>query len=853
MFRISMRQHTAFCLTVLTLLLVSPTRFVELANGQESGQPDVLFSLQPTSRLGVHTYVPGEWGEFNIRVENRESESRELLCTSYFDGLPALQFGRRVWLPGRSRLTIAHPVLFPTAERFPENRAEIRTLVYAESNGREIPVKSGSGQVLHNRSLLVSTDSRNTGVIAGWDAADQVPEDVLDLVVASRIYQGLDNKLTYLAGQFLPADSTSLKYLDHLILADDRLADDLAALAAVRRWLHAGGRLWIMLDRADPLVLERLFGDEFQGAVVDRVGLTSVRLDQPPSVFVPDGTVGESVDYEVPVEMVRMAESGMHVWNTVNGWPAALTRTYGEGRVLITTLGPRGWIQPSPPTPNDAQPAVPANMRSDFVPKSSMEDIAPWILAERTTETLPAETLESFAQEYISYDVPTWRLVIGSMAGFLVLLVVTGSVLWRWGRLEHFGWIGSLLAIGFGMLFLRIGVSNRSGTPDTLAEIQVAQAITGTDDVRTHGAVAVYRREGGESPVFTSLGGEFRADLTGAEGQTVRMEATDLGTFRWQNLSQSPGMEMYTVSMADAYSDRMSVKATLDAQGVTGKYSDQLKSGSDAVIVARRGRIGVRMSGDGDFVATADDVLEPDQFLDAMVLDDVQDRRRRILQQLFNNHSWQNSLDEPRLMLWLDDWENGFEFGSGLQAQADQLLIVPVEFMRPPAGTEVLVPAPLVSYRTRLPPDGSPAAGFWDDARQEWQERSRPSTTWLDVQVPSAFLPLQATDARVVIGVSGLMGQIDVLGVKDGSIVTIETVADPVGSIVVDVTDPEILSISESGQLTLGVSAGVQQKTETAADNSGANTPDNYWQIDSLSVQLRGTIAEQNLLTRTEE
>ncbi len=199
-----------------------------------------------------------------------------------------------------------------------------------------------------------------------------MPQDVLDLIVANREYQGLSNKVALLADDFLPADETSLNYLDHLILTEDRLVDDLAALTAVRRWLHAGGRLWVMLDQTDPVILERLFGDEFQGAVADRVELSSVRVDQPPSLFVPDSQLGTRSNIENPVEMSRVIVSDMEVWNTVNGWPAAMTRTYGRGRVLITTLGPRGWVKPAPcqssPPKKKAHRHLP---RSEFASHSS--------------------------------------------------------------------------------------------------------------------------------------------------------------------------------------------------------------------------------------------------------------------------------------------------------------------------------------------------------------------------------------------------------------------------------------------------------------------------------------------------
>jgi hypothetical protein len=195
-------------------------------------------------------------------------------------------------------------------------------------------------------------------------------------------------------------------------------------------------------------------------------------------------------------------------------------------------------------------------------------------------------------------------------------------------------------------------------------------------------------------------------------------------------------------------------------------------------------------------------------------------------------------------------WEHGFQFGEGLERQGDTLLIAPLEFSRPAAGTEFVIPSPLLDYVNLRPPDGSSPASFWDDGRQEWQQRSSPSTTWLSVQVPAAFLPLQAKHVRLEIKVSGLMGQIEILGTKDGNVVSLQTVTDPVGTVIIDIDDPESLTVSENGELPLGVSAGVLAESDPSEANStagsgfDADAPANYWKVDSLSVQLRAITTE---------
>lgn len=806
---------------------------------------DVRFSIETNSRFGNFTYVPEQWGELHLQLENRGNTARELNCATYFNVEQSLQFGRQVWLPANSKLCISHPVLMPQADQFEDQTARLHSLVIDRTGGNEILLKTASGQLRHERSLLITTTDRNTGILAGWNPEELTPQDVVDLVVASRVSQSMNNKATILGGQFLPADETSLNYLDHMVIAENRLTDDVAALTAVRRWLHAGGRLWIMLDRTDPRILEGLLGDDFAGRLVDRVSLTSVRIDKAPTLAAPNGEVGQTVDYDEPVEMTRMVVSGMKIWNTVHGWPAAMSCSYGDGRLLITTLGARGWIKSKTELKDKgAVVAAAPGTESAYVPNSPMEDLSAYLLGKREPGVLPPVALESIAQEHISYKVPTWTLIVGTMGGFLVSLFAAALFLKRMDCLEHFGWSGSLLAMVFGVVLTGIGLSNRYGVPGTMASVQLAQAISGTDDVRSHGVIAVYRPEGEQSLIQTSHGGELRPDMSGLEGSTRRMITTDLGAFHWEGLPQPAGLRLHTDVTSAAFVKRIEAQATVDAQGVVGRYIGHPATGTDALLATRNGRIGVTWAADGTFTARADDLFEADQFLNASFLGDDQDRRRRILQELFASRTWKDYLDRPQLLVWVNDWDPGFQFGEGLTRQGDTLLAVPVEMTRPQSGGELLVPSPLISYATRRPPDGSVPSGSWDDGRKEWQERSSPNTTWLSFQIPRGLLPLEATKARLQIKVSGPMNRLEILGLKSDSPVSLETVVDPVGSLAFDIADAELLQVSEQGTLSLGISAGDPARTASASAASGSTS--NYWRIDSLSLQVWAKAAERS-------
>ncbi len=125
------------------------------------------------------------------------------------------------------------------------------------------------------------------------------------------------------------------------------------------------------------------------------------------------------------------------------------------------------------------------------------------------------------------------------------------------------------------------------------------------------------------------------------------------------------------------------------------------------------------------------------------------------------------------------------------------------------------------------------------------------------------LLPLTASKAQIKVEVSGAMGQIGILGVKNGGVVSLKNLTDPVGSLHFEIDDPEVLTVSENGELILGISGGVPGQSETSplepesgtagktagstdapAEGLGTTTPANYWRIQSLSVQLQARASE---------
>ena len=98
------------------------------------------------------------------------------------------------------------------------------------------------------------------------------------------------------------------------------------------------------------------------------------------------------------------------------------------------------------------------------------------------------------------------------------------------------------------------------------------------------------------------------------------------------------------------------------------------------------------------------------------------------------------------------------------------------------------------------------------------------------------------------IQVSGPVGLIEIQAMKDGAVITLKKIVDPVGSVSIEIDDPDVLSIHSDGTLHLGVIAGDPSRpelthTKSEIDQSGrqprAVTP--RWESELLADRFAGT------------
>jgi hypothetical protein len=205
----------------------------------------------------------------------------------------------------------------------------------------------------------------------------------------------------------------------------------------------------------------------------------------------------------------------------------------------------------------------------------------------------------------------------------------------------------------------------------------------------------------------------------------------------------------------------------------------------------------------------------------------------------------------PLVLLWTDDRISDFQFDEGRRLLGAALLAIPLVLDRPPAGTPVRIPAPLLEYRNTFQPSGEPSSPVWDYPRKEWHEYARAASVWLKFQLPRELLPLELTSGRMEIHVTGPLGRLEVFGLRrqpgddrpgavGGQAVSIDRWDQPVGTRSIPLTDPGVLSIGPDGTLVLGLAVRGPEKKPESDPQAEFDEKPSYWRIEELSLELTG-------------
>jgi hypothetical protein len=784
--------------------------------------------LQALSQDDVHHYLMDNWATVQLTVTNRSPSPRDGRVVVSYPGQPDIQYARDVWLPPRSTLSTWMIVGPCPKTGTPPNSYDLDVLLYNRISRQDRIVLPRLEERTRSRRLAYRPKERLTCIMLDddcqrkeVDSAAPPPvenNEVAQLVRASRFSCNLSEHVQIVHGNLKPPVADAYVGVDHWVLAGHSLDIDSPGERTLGRWLLQGGKLWVMLDRTDPAQLARILPGRLGIQVVDRTSLTKVPVE---SVTPKAVNMEESEqDFEQPVDFVRVLLSPDYtVLHAVNGWPASFTRQVGRGKLLVTTLGARGWFRPR--AVND-EPSPFSNFPDLPVPVAAMDALTQELQPPAEANPFAPGAFESLLTSEIGYEIIGVGTAATIFAGF-VIVVLTFGVLLR--RSHHFGLfccLGPAAAAIATTAFLSLGETSRRALPPTVAVTELVDVVPGAQECSVTGLLGHYRPEGGPVSVSSQAGGLLDLDMSGLEGQTRRFVMSDIDCWHWENLAFPPGLRLTPFKCTVALEKPVSAVARFGANGLEGElHPGTFEALADAVIRTTKGRLlPVVLGPDNTFTAEVGNPLGGEQYLAESLLTDRQQHRRTIYRQLSADASFYKGRN--CLLFWADPIEVPFNIKPATRKTGSALITVPLDFEPTPLGSDVVVPGDFVTFRRIL--NGMP--------RDPPLEGKAPLEMLLRFQLPPTVLPMKVARARLFAAITAPDRVLTLAGRSSDGLVKVLTVESPIEPVRLDITRDDLLESDNQGGLYLHIAFSDQLRRKDQGEF--------LWNIKSLALEVTG-------------
>ena len=796
----------------------------------------------PSLRLGMVT--PGGiratategWGAYDIALTNSTDKDRLARAFVLFDDRADVQYGRDVWVPAHAAVE-TWMLVGPAPSHGPEMRREVQTLLYERSDGTEHLVLPGEERV-RSRGIIYRPRAPFTTILLDPESLEEPPpgqlpqpdskdEEALRLARAFRLTHKLSDIVPRLPlpPGLLPPVEQMFDGIDHFILASNRIAHDPGGMRALRHWLQQGGKVWVMLDRVEPDTLAPLLGDALDFTVVDRVSLTSFQIETFP---ISRRMLKNPVQrYDRPVDFVRvLLPPGERVKYTVQGCPVWFTRRVGQGKVILSTLGPRAWYRER--TDRDA-PSPYQDFPNFPVPNPPLEDLALQLQPERSQPAFDVQSFEPMLTEEIGYSVVPRGTVVLVFGAALLSALVAAVLVRRTHRPELLGWLGPAAALGAAAVFLAVGEVSRRAAPPTIAIGEILDAVSGKEEVAVHGLLAVYRPDSGPVEVGTRQGGFFDLSMEGVEGQTRRLVMTDLDAWHWENLTLPAGVRLASFHTTLPLEKPVAAVARFGPDGVAGRLTGPFEDLSDCLLCTPGGRnLAVHIQPDGAFRTGSTDILPTSQFLASAVLSDRQQRRQAIYRAFLDAPRTGALGDGPALLAWANPLDPHFDLAPEARRVGGALLVAPVRLERPVPGERLSIPGPFISAQRILE----------DGPTKVTKESGENADMHLRFRLPPEVLPFRVERARLSVRMDAPSRRVTIAGRAGDELIDLHHVDSPLDPFEVELTDPRVLHLDDDGGLHLNLK--IRDAGPDVLPNQELGRLGEKWTIDYLELEVSG-------------
>ncbi len=770
-------RHLAILLALMHLLMLLPDHCV----AQQTSRPEMTYAVTPA---GAGRHVPGRWAMVNVTASNRSANDVEETIVVSLDQAEKLQFARQLWVPAGARRGSWLPIWIPELDDPELQHLTMTSMRMANQQGGEQFQANVLGLPIIERSLLISWDSSHTAVMLDKMKENENEDTyfahrtllravggVRDVAVKSRQDLGVVNLTSY----FLPTSPRALDSIDQMVITGDRFLGDTTAVRQLRSWLRSGGRMWVMLDQIDPGSVQKLLGDAASYSVVDRVELNDFEMQEVVVHRSATKKQNESWSSERPVKMLRVVADGGNVHCRINGWPVAFWKDFGQGEILFTTLGPRGWF------------------RGD-VPLHSFSTLAQSFFVKRLPPPSHTAEIAKSLENDIGYQIPSRTLILAVLAAHLLVVLLAAVWLARRQCLQLMAFVVPVAALVVTGSLIAVGKNRTRAVPSTIATGQIARVSAEDAEVQVETLAAIYSQQGRPLSIESSPTTTTMLSADDLQDETKRILWTDDGRSHWLFVDQSPGVVRHVSSeSAVTFPDTCSVKGRFNEDGFVGQLqglaADQCQ---DPVIVAANApTLSASLSATSDtFRGGFDDLLLRDQYIDDALMSDRQRYRQNMLRQLISpgRHTFGR---KPTLLAWTDAIDSGVEFDDGYQRRGWVLMSIPIQLQRLPANTNFKLPATFL----RLEAYQGVSLVFNGRTGQWLDQMNKPAFEQLQFMVPPELLPCRVKRAELAIRINAPGRTLEIRGLVDGNYVTLHRKKDPSGLLKFDIQRQDALRL----------------------------------------------------------
>jgi hypothetical protein len=293
---------------------------------------------------------PGRLFSVRTSVINHDGQERAGLVLARVEQAPDLQAAVEVHVPpGETRTVDLHLRLPPTLA--PGSHFDLVFSLNSLEHGRALLSPSGQ-PLIDSLRMQVEKEPLVTAVMLEpepprapewyWPYDEHLMS--YECTIAARIDTGHERQTLSITEENLPTQLVDWDGIDAFVIARQGPLRDPVAMAAMGRWLAAGGQAWVMLDAVGQDDLNVLLPDGMTCETIDDVELTDFVVDA--DLVLPISEADRTVTSEQPLRLRRVVQSGGTVTHRINGFPAAIWFPIGKGSLLVTTLEGRGWVKP---------------------------------------------------------------------------------------------------------------------------------------------------------------------------------------------------------------------------------------------------------------------------------------------------------------------------------------------------------------------------------------------------------------------------------------------------------------------------------------------------------------------------